>query len=179
MKQTKSGNWKTNCSVVFGKRLLDGLPNPPHRVGYKLKTSGRVEPVYCRHEADIAGADEFQEGHPAVAVILCDGDDEEEVGLGELFASPLITGSDALSQLGFLFTGKRLRAADFTEVCLQVDIFVGPAVVVHFGTHSRRLLVTDAGWENRAEQNKWIERLSRSLTHLANDERAALDLARS
>ena len=75
---------------------MDGLADPPHGVGDELEAPSRVEPVYGRHQTEIAGADKLHERHPTVAVVLGDGDDEQEIGLGELLASPLIASRDAL-----------------------------------------------------------------------------------
>src|SRR5918994_5204191 len=60
-----------------------GLPDPPRRVRRELEALGRVELLGRPDETQVALLDQVEERHPAVAVLLGDGDDEPQVGLDE------------------------------------------------------------------------------------------------
>ena len=86
-------------------RASDGenrLADPPHGVRDELHALIGIELPRSGEQADVAFADEIDEGHAAVLIFLCDGDDEAEVALDELLERVLIAGADLRREIDLL-----------------------------------------------------------------------------
>ena len=94
---------------LVGDGAGDGLADPPGGVGRELVALAVVELLDGADEADVAFLDQVEERHAAADVLLGDGDDEAQVGLGEallgLGAVPL-DGVEVVPEL--LFEGRDL-----------------------------------------------------------------------
>ncbi len=60
--QVQTVERQPHSAAVFSQCLLNGLANPPDRVGDELKTASRIEANDSGHEAEVSGADELGEG---------------------------------------------------------------------------------------------------------------------
>jgi len=65
--------------ALIGQRSLDGLLDPPRRVGAQLAAFFGVKPLDRFHEADIALGNEVQERETEIAIVARDFDDQAEV----------------------------------------------------------------------------------------------------
>ena len=86
-----------------GARLVgdgpgDGLADPPGGVGGELVALAVVELLHRPDEPQVAFLDEVQEAHAVGVVALGDGDDQAQVGLGQLVLGPDVAPLDALGQ---------------------------------------------------------------------------------
>ena len=123
-----------------GARLIrdgagDGLPDPPGGIGGELEAAPELELVDGLHQANVAFLDEVEELQAPVGVLLGDGDDEAQVGLGHLalgLARLHLAHGHAL--VDFLQVGQRQHHAHLQvdELLLQI-LDVGDAAGQHVG----------------------------------------------
>ena len=99
----------------------DGLPDPPGGVGGELVALAVVELLHRADEAQVALLDEVEEAHAVGVVALGDGDDQAQVGLGQLVLGPDVAPLDALGQRHLLLRGEELDPADLLEVHAHRD----------------------------------------------------------
>ena len=82
---------------LVGNGAGDGLADPPSSVCRELIALGVVELLHSLDEAQVALLNEVQEQHTAAHIALGEGDDQTEVGLGQVLLGPL-AGLDLLLQ---------------------------------------------------------------------------------
>ena len=104
---------------LFGQRLQDRLPDPPHGVGDEFEPAGLVEPLGRFDQAEVPFVDQIAQRQPLVLILLRDADDEPEVGFGEFLESALIPLLDPLRELDFLFGLEQIDFADFLQILVE------------------------------------------------------------
>src|ERR687893_3055106 len=102
-------------AALVGNGAGDGLADPPRSVRRELEALGRVELLGGPDEPEVALLDEVEEGYPAVAVLLGDGDDEPQVRLDEAVLAPLAAAGDAVGQADLVGVGKERDPPDLGE----------------------------------------------------------------
>src|SRR5205823_10249667 len=104
---------------VVRDRALDGLPDPPRRVGRELVAAAPVELLDRAVEAERPLLDQVQERHAEAAVALRDRDDETQVGLDHPPLGGDVAALDRLRERDLLGRGQQLVAADVRQEELQ------------------------------------------------------------
>ena len=106
-------------SGLIGNGAGDGLPDPPRRIGGELEALGVVKLLHSLDEAQVALLNQVKEEHTAPDIALGDGDDQTQVGLGQLLFGRLrlrATLEHLLGDLDFLVGGQQRNLADLLEV---------------------------------------------------------------
>ena len=117
---------ETHDARVLGDGLKDGLAYPPNGVGDEFEAACFVETLCGLNQTHVAFVDEVGKAEALVLVLLGDGDDEAQVGLGEAVEGFLVTGFDALSQTDFLLGSEQLFTANILQVFVErLDVAVG------------------------------------------------------
>jgi len=79
-----AGTWMGCTALIRGP--LDGLLDPPGRVGAETGPLGGIEPLHGAEEADVALFDQVLERQAAVGIVFGDGDHQAEIGPDHPFA---------------------------------------------------------------------------------------------
>ncbi len=82
--------------------MQDGLANPPDRVGNELEAARLVEALGRLDQAVVALVDQVGQAQTLSLVLLGDGDDEAQVGTGELVQRFFVALLDAPCQFDLL-----------------------------------------------------------------------------
>ena len=101
---------------LVGQGARDGLPDPPGGVRGELEAAPVVELLDGAHEAEVALLDEVEERHAAAHVPPGDGDDQAQVGLGELALGVHVAALDALGQRDLFLGGEQRHPAHLAKV---------------------------------------------------------------
>jgi hypothetical protein len=97
----------------------DGLFDPPRSVSGKFGALVRVEAFDSLHQADVAFANQVQQGKTQVLVIARNLDHQPEVGGDHLFARPLIVPLDTSGQFEFFFPREQFDLSNLAKIQLQ------------------------------------------------------------
>jgi hypothetical protein len=101
---------------LIGEGAFDGLLDPPRGVGRKLCAFGWVKAFHTFHQADIAFADQVQEGESQVFVVTGNLNHQLEVGLDHFFASFFVPFLNAKRELDLFGGRQQLHLSDFRQV---------------------------------------------------------------
>src|SRR6266568_5293900 len=104
---------------LVGQSALDRLFDPPGTVGGKLAALGGIEAFDGLHQADVALADQIEQGQAKAFIIVSDLDHQPQIGLDHLLARLFVALLDAGGQLDLLLGGEQLDLADFAQVKLD------------------------------------------------------------
>ena len=108
------------------ERALDGLLDPPARVGAEAGALGGVEALDGLDEADVAFLDQVGERQAPVRVVLGDGDHQAQVRLDHpLLGFGALIVDDAPTQRLLLVRGEKTLLLDFSEVELKFVLHTG------------------------------------------------------
>src|SRR5918993_3986239 len=102
-----------------GYRPGDGLTDPPRRVRRELESLAVVELLYGPHQPDVALLDQIEQRDAPSRVLLGYGDDEPEVGLGEVGFGPPVAALYAPREVGLLSLREKGSLADLVQVHLD------------------------------------------------------------
>ena len=117
---------ETHDARVLGDGLKDGLAYPPNGVGYEFEAASLVEAFGGLNQSNVAFVDEVGKTEALVLVLLGNGDDEAQVGLGEAVEGFLVAGFDTLCQTDFLLRSEQLFTANILQVFVErLDVAVG------------------------------------------------------
>ena len=103
-------------SGLIGNGTGDGLPDPPGGVGGELIALGVVELIHRADQSGVALLDQIQNVKAAAGILLCNGNYQTEVCLGELILGVFIALGHSGGQLLLLLGGKQPNLADLLEV---------------------------------------------------------------
>ncbi len=106
---------------------LDGLPDPPGRIGRETETTFRVEFLHCTDQPQIALLDQIQQGQAAVDIAPGDFHHQSQVAFDHALAPRRIAFLRKAREVHFLFGGQEGGETDFVEV--QLGCIQGPVVV--------------------------------------------------
>ena len=106
-------------AALVGDRPLDGLTDPPRRVGGEPEAPVGVELLDGLHQAYVALLDQVLEGQPVAAVLLGHADHEPEVLLDEPLPGPHVAGLGPHGEVYLLLVREEVALADVREVLGQ------------------------------------------------------------
>ena len=98
---------------------LDGLADPPRRVGGEAVAAAPVELLDGADQAEDALLDEVQEGQPGALVLLGDRDHEPQVRVDHAVLGVEVAALDALGEVDLLGRRQQPVAADLVQEELQ------------------------------------------------------------
>lgn len=104
---------------MAGQRRQDGLADPPDRVRDELDALIGIELPRGGEQANIAFADQVNEGQAAILVLLGDRDDESQIALDEFLERVRITRANLAGDVDFLVPLEQRVRGDFVEVLVE------------------------------------------------------------
>src|ERR671921_1391427 len=104
---------------LVGYRPGDGLADPPRGVRGELEALAVVELLDGPHQPDVALLDQIEQRDAPSSILLGYGDDEPEVGFGEMGLGTSVASLYAPREVGLLGFGKKGCLADLVQVHLD------------------------------------------------------------
>ena len=89
---------QSHNTALLGKRLKNGLANPPYCIRNKLKASGLIEFLRSLYKSEVALVDKVRKTEPLILILLGYRYHETKIGSGKFFKSFLIALSDTLGK---------------------------------------------------------------------------------
>ncbi len=100
-------------------RPLDGLADPPGRIGRKAEAALGVELLHRADKAEVALFDQIEQGQPAVDVATGDLHHQAQVALDHPLAPGFFAAPRHAGEMHFLLRGQQRREADFVQIKLR------------------------------------------------------------
>ena len=131
-------------SGLIGDRTGDRLTDPPSRICREFVSLCIVEFIDCADQTGISLLNQIQNVQAAAGVLLCDGDNQTQVGLRQLVFGALIPFSNAAGQLLLFFRREQGNLPDFLQVHADGIIQIELRRQLH-GVHQRFFLLQIGG----------------------------------
>src|SRR5450432_12652 len=106
-------------STLARERGENGLANPPDGVRAELDALIGIELSSGGHQPDVPFADEIDEWHAAVLILLRDGYDEAKVSSNELLHRVVLSDPDAAGKCFLAVRGEQRKSAYFGEILVE------------------------------------------------------------
>ena len=114
---------QANGLGLVGEGTLDGLLDPPCRIGGKLHPAVRVESLHGLHQADIPLGDQVLDRQAVVRIIMGDLHDEAQVGLNHVRPRRGVALADAFRKGNLFLPCEQGGLDDLPQVDLQAPLF--------------------------------------------------------
>ena len=100
-------NRQPHRAGLVHQRPLDGLADPPGRIGRKTKALVRVEFFHGANEAEIAFLDQVQQGQAAIHIMPRDLDYQPKIALDHALPRARIARQRPARKINFLCRGEQ------------------------------------------------------------------------
>ena len=147
---------QTDRLALIGQRSLDGLFDPPRRVGAELSAFCRVETLHRLHQADVAFRNEVQKRQAKIRIVMRDLHDQTQIGPDHQGSRLAIALLDFRRQVDLLLRSQKRDLPDLAQVNLDsgIAIFSSHITLFHqtlggFGSTTSRKLYSSMPCRSR------------------------------